>query len=237
VIAEGLLNLPASDNWYVRWQVDDRNSRLAGARRWSGSAPPFFVVSSFGYERYLDHPLAVPDRTEFFRTVLNEFQIVQEFRPRWVSYGKHSPVIVIARPRLEDRAESCEDCRVSALSAQSAQSPGLPFGAIDAPAPGGRVGDMVELRGWAIGPGGIAEAHALLDGRPWLRLSITEARGDISRAYWPFSRGWDRHGWRGTAALPSSTTPGEHTLEVRVLSRRGAARTVGTVLIVVTRSP
>src|SRR5690606_11611612 len=45
VLAEGLLNLPATDGWYARWEVDDRGKQPGAATDWGEGLPPYFVVS------------------------------------------------------------------------------------------------------------------------------------------------------------------------------------------------
>jgi hypothetical protein len=87
--------LPASDGWKNRWQVEDRHASLNADA--SGKPVPYFVVSSFGYQRYLDSPEAIPARTAYYRTLMH-YRLVKSFEPRWLTYGKHSPVIKIYRP-------------------------------------------------------------------------------------------------------------------------------------------
>jgi 4-amino-4-deoxy-L-arabinose transferase-like glycosyltransferase len=99
VITEDLMNLPVSELWKTRWQVEDRNKPSLDAS-WNGQSPPYFIVSSFKLQRFLDSPDSRPERTAFYRKVMSEFELIKEFRPRWFTYGKHSPVIWIYRPRV-----------------------------------------------------------------------------------------------------------------------------------------
>ncbi|HEY2990455.1 MAG TPA: glycosyltransferase family 39 protein [Candidatus Binatia bacterium] len=96
VVAEDSTGLPVSTFWRTRWRVEDREKSLDAS--WAGGAPPYFVLGSFKYQRYLDSPDSVPERTAFYRKVMSEFGLVKAFRPRWFTYGKHSPVILIYRP-------------------------------------------------------------------------------------------------------------------------------------------
>ena len=90
--------LPASRYWDGVWQVypAERIPELLSAH--GAEPPPYFVLSSFTYQRYLDNPQAVPQWTRFYRRIMGEFQLVKEFRPRWLTYGFHSPVIRIYQP-------------------------------------------------------------------------------------------------------------------------------------------
>jgi len=98
VVTEALRHLPVSRYWGREWQVlyPDQAPDLDSA--WRDGSPPYFVVSSFTYQRYLDHPEAVPQRTEFYRRLMDRYRLVMEFRPRWLTYGAHSPVIRIYQP-------------------------------------------------------------------------------------------------------------------------------------------
>lgn len=101
VVVESEENLPASPKWMNGWQIDDRSGNMSTA--WDGSPPPYFVVSSFRYDRFLQHPEAVPANTQFYRSLAAEFELVMEFAPRWLTYGKHSPVVRIYRPPRKPR--------------------------------------------------------------------------------------------------------------------------------------
>lgn len=90
--------LPASQYWNSVWRayLAERIPELLSDR---GAGPPlYFVLSSFSYQRYFDDPQAVPQWTRFYRRIIGEFQLVKEFRPRWLTYGFHSPVIRIYQP-------------------------------------------------------------------------------------------------------------------------------------------
>jgi Dolichyl-phosphate-mannose-protein mannosyltransferase len=96
IVTEDATTLPVSTFWRTRWLVEDRDKSLDTS--WAGDPPPYFVFSSFKFQRYLDSPESIPERTAFYRKVMSEFALVKEFRPRWFTYGKHSPVIRIYRP-------------------------------------------------------------------------------------------------------------------------------------------
>lgn len=95
VIVEDSSYLPAAKGWDTAWDVDKRRKSLDASA--SGKPVPYFVISSFGYQRYLDSPDDVPARTAFYRTVMR-YHLVKSFEPRWFSYSKHSPEIKIYRP-------------------------------------------------------------------------------------------------------------------------------------------
>lgn len=97
VQTEGLQTLPASDFWRTKWVIDDRDVNNGINAEWSGDTPPWFVVTSFKYQRFLDNPGAVPDRDAFYEALFR-YPLVKEFRPRWFTYGRHSPVIRVYRP-------------------------------------------------------------------------------------------------------------------------------------------
>jgi hypothetical protein len=99
VVTEDATGLPVSTFWRTRWLVEDRDKSLDTS--WAGDAPPYFVFSSFKFQRYLDSPDSAPERTAFYRKVMSEFTLLKEFRPRWFTYGKHSPVIRIYKPGNE----------------------------------------------------------------------------------------------------------------------------------------
>lgn len=87
---------PVTHGWDVAdiWTVDDRGDTLNPDG--SGSPRPYFVLSSFRYQRYLDSPAADPKRTAYYRQVMS-YRLVKEFKPKWLSYGFHSPTILIYR--------------------------------------------------------------------------------------------------------------------------------------------
>jgi len=101
VTTEGEGNLPVSEFWNTRWQVEKRDEKSGLAGSGIGSPPRYFIFTSFKFQRYLDSPESVPEATNFYRKVMSEFELIKEFRPRWLTYGKHSPVIQIYRPEAK----------------------------------------------------------------------------------------------------------------------------------------
>jgi hypothetical protein len=97
VQSEGLQTLPASSYWGTRWAIIDRDVNNGIHAEWDGPVPPWFVITSFKYQRFLDNPGALPDRTTYYEA-LARYPLVKEFRPRWFTYGRHSPVIRIYHP-------------------------------------------------------------------------------------------------------------------------------------------
>jgi hypothetical protein len=85
---------PAAQGWGEEdiWTIDDRDESLDPDG--SGDPAPYFVLSSFRYQRYLDSPDADPERTAYYRQVM-KYRLVKEFNPEWLSYGFHSPTILI----------------------------------------------------------------------------------------------------------------------------------------------
>jgi hypothetical protein len=98
VVSDSPSNLPVSDFWGREWRVytPERLRELYGGRR--ESVPPYFVFSSFSAERYLESPDAVPQWTRYYVRIMEGYRLVKEFRPRWLTYGFHSPVIRIYQP-------------------------------------------------------------------------------------------------------------------------------------------
>lgn len=94
VLVDNRMYRPAADGWGEEdiWNVEDRGDTLNPDG--SGSPPPYFVLSSFRYQRYLDSPAADPERTAYYRRVMT-YRLVKEFKPKWLSYGFHSPTIRI----------------------------------------------------------------------------------------------------------------------------------------------
>lgn len=100
--------LPVSERWGRGWGVfpPEKIPELLSS---SAAEPPFYVViSSFTYQRYLDHPDAVPQWTRFYRRLMEQYRLVKEFRPRWLTYGLHSPVIQIYQPPTQTDRVSVE---------------------------------------------------------------------------------------------------------------------------------
>lgn len=85
---------PAAKGWGEEdiWTIDDRDESLDPDG--SGDPAPYFVLTSFRYQRYLDSPDADPGRTAYYRQVMT-YRLVKEFQPKWLSYGFHSPTIRI----------------------------------------------------------------------------------------------------------------------------------------------
>jgi hypothetical protein len=95
VLVDNHMYRPAAKGWgkHDIWTVDERGDTLDP----DGAGKPYFVLSSFRYQRYLDSPAADPKRTAYYRTVMG-YHLVKEFKPKWLSYGFHSPTILIYRP-------------------------------------------------------------------------------------------------------------------------------------------
>jgi len=108
VISEPMMYLPPSRYWDTEWRTitPDRLAELLPIRH--PDELPYFVMSSFTYQRYLDSPNAVPWKTRFYSRMIEEFRLVKEFRPRWLTYGFHSPVIRIYQPRAPTRQPSSD---------------------------------------------------------------------------------------------------------------------------------
>jgi len=102
VLVDNHMYRPAAKGWDEEdiWTVDDRGDSLDPDG--SGDPPPYFVLSSFRYQRYLDSPAADPKRTAYYRRVM-KYRLVKEFTPKWLSYGFHSPTILIYRPNTPEQ--------------------------------------------------------------------------------------------------------------------------------------
>ena len=94
VIVDNRMYRPVAHGWDVEdiWTVDDRGDSLNPDG--SGDPAPYFVLTSFRYQRYLDSPEADPERTAYYRQVMS-YRLVKEIKPKWLSYGFHSPTIQI----------------------------------------------------------------------------------------------------------------------------------------------
>ncbi|MFL6089743.1 MAG: ArnT family glycosyltransferase [Aeromicrobium sp.] len=102
VLVDNHMYSPAAKGWDAHdiWYVEDRRDSLDP----SGAGRPYFVLSSFRYQRYLDSPATYPKRTEYYRHVMG-YRLVKAFRPKWLSYGFHSPTILIYRPDAPDTSK------------------------------------------------------------------------------------------------------------------------------------
>jgi hypothetical protein len=96
VLIDNHMYRPAADGWDKKdiWKVEERGDSLNPDG--SGDPRPYFILSSFRYQRYLDAPKADPKRAAYYRTVMG-YRLVKAFKPRWLSYGFHSPTILIYR--------------------------------------------------------------------------------------------------------------------------------------------
>jgi len=99
VLVDNHMYRPAATGWDVHdiWYVEDRGDTPDP----SGAGRPYFVLSSFRYQRYLDSPDSYTKRTAYYRHVMG-YRLVKAFKPRWLSYGFHSPTILIYRPDAAD---------------------------------------------------------------------------------------------------------------------------------------
>jgi hypothetical protein len=102
VLVDNHMYRPAAKGWgkHDIWTVDDRGDSLDPDG--TGNPPPYFVLSSFRYQRYLDSPAADPKRTAYYRRVMS-YRLVKEFQPKWLSYGFHSPTILIYRDDTKEQ--------------------------------------------------------------------------------------------------------------------------------------
>ena len=94
VLVDNRMYRPVAHGWDVEdiWSVDDRGDSLNPDG--SGDPAPYFVLTSFRYQRYLDSPGADPERTAYYRQVMS-YRLVKEIKPKWLSYGFHSPTILV----------------------------------------------------------------------------------------------------------------------------------------------
>jgi len=109
----------------------------------------------------------------------------------------------------------------------------LPFGFLDEPKAGAQVGRQLHFRGWALDDGAIREVRVFFDGRFLARSTLNEDRPDVRAAFPQYAKGSDRHGWRVTASLPASVTPGTHTVLAQAVDNLGATRDIGTAQVIV----
>lgn len=91
---------PAAKGWgdVDIWRIDNRRDKWDPSG--TGDPPPYFVLSSFRFQRYLDYPEADPQRTAYFRHVMG-YHLVKKFEPRWRTYGFHSPTLLIYQDRQQ----------------------------------------------------------------------------------------------------------------------------------------
>lgn len=116
----------------------------------------------------------------------------------------------------------------------SVQAPNdRPFGFVDRPRPGERVGRMVDVAGWALDDTSVSKVEIFVDDRLEGSFELTTPRPDVSAAYPQFDRvsaaRAHRHGWAATVDL--GAVPGPHAIRVRAFDERGAARDLATVAV------
>ena len=88
------------------FEVLDFDAKTLAHRRQAAKGNNIYVfLSSYAYQRYLDHPRSVPKMTKLYRSLLKvEHGPEATFVPRWPSMGFHNPKITIIR--LEPQPES-----------------------------------------------------------------------------------------------------------------------------------
>ena len=102
----------------------------------------------------------------------------------------------------------------------------LPFGHIDAPAPGAEVKAETPVAGWALDDRGVTQIRVYVDSHLVNTGPLTMDRPDVSRQYPRYTRGNHRHGW---TLLMGFDAPGPHTVLVQAVDTDGATRDIGVV--------
>jgi hypothetical protein len=104
----------------------------------------------------------------------------------------------------------------------------LPFGRIDVPAAGAQVAASVTVGGWALDDRGIAEVRIYVDNHFAALAPLNTDRADVSKAFAPYAKGNDKHGWTVAIAFDA---PGPHTIVAQAVDSDGATRDIGTIAV------
>jgi N-acetylmuramoyl-L-alanine amidase len=104
----------------------------------------------------------------------------------------------------------------------------LPFGHLDAPVDGAKVGSQVLVGGWAMDDHGIKEVRVYVDNHFVDAVANNTQRPDVSKAYPAYSHNTDMHGWTISISID---LPGPHTILAQAVDTNGATRDIGAVAI------
>jgi hypothetical protein len=111
----------------------------------------------------------------------------------------------------------------------------LPFGWMDAPAPGAVLSpdSRLTVSGWALDDSQVVGIRIYVDNRLRVTTRIIEARPDLSKPYPGYMKGTDVHGFR--TVLDQPLTPGSHTIMAQAIDDGGATRDLTTVTVTAVR--
>jgi hypothetical protein len=105
----------------------------------------------------------------------------------------------------------------------------LPSGNLDVPRNDEIVGREVELSGWAVDDSVVEEVRIYIDGQYKASTRLTLPRPDVSKAYPPYAKPGDLHGWRALVDLGEAET--RHTILIRAVDDQGVARDIASVVV------
>ena len=102
----------------------------------------------------------------------------------------------------------------------------LPFGTVDIPVEGAKVGAFTPVAGWALDDRSIREVRLYIDGHFANSTRLSQPRPDVSQIFPKYAHGRLRHGW---SMLAGFDMPGPHTLVVQAVDSDGATRDIGVL--------
>ncbi len=102
----------------------------------------------------------------------------------------------------------------------------LPFGHVDAPAPGAEVKAESPVSGWALDDRGVAQIRIYVDNHIVTTGALGQDRPDVSKAYPRYTRGNHKHGF---TLLAGFDAPGPHTVVVQAVDSNGATRDIAVI--------
>jgi hypothetical protein len=110
----------------------------------------------------------------------------------------------------------------------------LPFGVIDSPKSGEKVGRVVEVIGWALDDSRVSLIRVFVDDRHRVTTALTIPRPDVSKSFLKFlertAHHDDLHGWKASVDLGAN--PGEHRILAKAVDDNGATRDIGSVTVI-----
>jgi hypothetical protein len=111
---------------------------------------------------------------------------------------------------------------------------GTPFGKMDEPVNGRRIGEPFAIHGWTISEHGVDQIAIYVDGKFFANPRYPIERKDVKTNF-PTARDSLNSGYI-YEATPAMFTPGEHLIEVRVQSKGGAVREIGKAKVTIQRN-
>jgi hypothetical protein len=105
----------------------------------------------------------------------------------------------------------------------------LPFGSVDLPKNGQRVGREVDVSGWAADDSAVASIDIYVDGRYERSSFVSIPRPDVAKAFPKYVKPGGSPGWQCSVDL--GERPGAHAILAQAVDTLGATRDLGSVTV------